>query len=145
MSITNRQARTLLRDHGLRVTAPRVAVLRLLATAERPLSHTEVVRRMGDADWDPATVFRNLVKLREAGVAAVVTHAGGVDRYTLAGHGHDAHPHFLCRDCGRILCLPPEAIGAVTIEGPWSASLRAATVALEGTCPACLCAGDAPE
>ncbi len=138
MSISNRHARALLREHGLRVTAPRVAVLQLLAAAERPLSHTEVLRGLGDADWDPATVYRNLVKLREAGVAAIVTHAGGVDRYTLAGMGHDRHPHFLCRDCGRILCVPTGAVGAVAPGGVWSASLRAATVQLEGTCPACL-------
>lgn len=140
MSITTPQARALLRKHGLRVTAPRVAVLRLLAAAEEPLSHTEVVRRIGDADWDPATVYRNLVKLRDAGVAVVVTHAGGVDRYTLTGRGHDEHPHFLCRNCGRVVCLPPESIGSVEAEGAWSASLRDATIQLEGTCPACLVA-----
>ena len=53
-----------IRDLGLRVTAPRLAVLRVLAEAERPLSHSEVVLRLGDdAVWDRATVYRNLVAL----------------------------------------------------------------------------------
>ncbi len=139
MSITNHEARRLLQDSGLRVTAPRLAVLRVLASSEDPLSHTEVLDRLGDTSWDPTTIYRNLIKLRGIGLAPVVSRAGGVDRYGLApkeGAGH-RHPHFVCDECGRVMCLPAELTASMTMEGPWAASIRTAIVELRGQCPDC--------
>jgi len=145
MTLTEDQARTLLRDHALRVTAPRLAVLRALSSAHRPMSHTEVLGVLGATDWDPATVYRNLVKLRDAGVALVASRAEGIDRYALAGHDADEHrhPHFVCEACGRIACLPANVAATVTIEGEWAASVRSATIQLRGACPDCLQKADA--
>ncbi|MEM1181736.1 MAG: Fur family transcriptional regulator [Acidobacteriota bacterium] len=129
-----------LRDHGLRATAPRLAVIGVLAEATRPLSHTEVLERLGDTDWDPATTYRNLVKLRDAGVAPVVSRIEGIDRYALAGDSGDGHrhPHFLCEDCGKVACLPAELTDSMAIEGPWAESIKRAMVHLRGECPDCL-------
>ncbi len=140
MSITKDQARELLRERGLRVTAPRLAVVCLLAAADSPLSHTEVLERLGQTDWDPATIYRNLVKLRDAGVAPVVSRAEGIDRYALAGAQDDGHrhPHFACEDCGRVACLPAQLTASMTIDGPWAASVQKAMVQLRGECPECL-------
>lgn len=140
MSITKDEARKLLHESELRVTAPRLAVLRVLAEARNPLSHTEVLQRLGETDWDPATIYRNLVKLRDAGVAPVVSRADGIDRYALAqsqGDGH-RHPHFVCEDCGRIACLPAELTASMAMAGPWAASVQKAVVQLRGECPDCL-------
>jgi hypothetical protein len=58
------EAKKRIRELGLRVTAPRVAVLEAVAGAGRTLSHAEVVERLGpDALWDRVTVYRNLVAL----------------------------------------------------------------------------------
>jgi Fur family transcriptional regulator, ferric uptake regulator len=139
MRISKEQARTLLRDLGLRVTGPRVAVVRVLAAADVPMSHGEVLGRLGETDWDQATIYRNLVKLRDAGLALVVGGADGVDRYALAGATEDGHrhPHFVCVDCGRIACLPAELISAIAMEGPWRAAVEHAAVELKGACPKC--------
>ena len=140
MSITKDEARKLLHESELRATAPRLAVLRVLAEAPNPLSHTEVLKRLGETDWDPATIYRNLVKLRDAGVAPVVSRADGIDRYALAqsqGDGH-RHPHFVCEDCGRIACLPAELTASMAMAGPWAASVQKAVVQLRGECPDCL-------
>lgn len=140
MSITKDEARKLLHENALRATAPRLAVLRVLAEAQNPLSHTEVLKRLGETDWDPATIYRNLVKLRDAGVALVVSRVEGIDRYALPqaeGGGH-CHPHFLCEDCGRIACLPAELTASLSMEGPWAASIQKASVQLRGQCPDCL-------
>ena len=117
MSLTKDEARKLLHDSALRVTAPRLAVLRVLAEAQNPLSHTEMLERLGETDWDPTTIYRNLVKLRDAGVAAVVSRVEGIDRYALAGAGEDGHrhPHFVCEDCGRVACLPAELAAPMSI------------------------------
>lgn len=131
----------MLREGGLRVTAPRIAVIRLLSVSEGPLSYSEVLTRLGDTDWDPATIFRSLVKLRDAGLAPVVSRADGIDRYVLATSSSDQHrhPHFVCDDCGRTACLPVDLATAVGADlGPWSRSVQAATIQLRGECPDCI-------
>jgi Fur family ferric uptake transcriptional regulator len=140
VSMNKSQAKQLLRTRGLRATSPRVAVLRVLERSERPISHSEVLEDLGDSDWDPATIYRNLIKLRDAGVAPVVSQAGGVDRYALQlepGDGH-RHAHFNCNDCGRLSCLPAELTASMSVDGRWLESIKRATVHLHGACPDCL-------
>lgn len=140
MGIDKKQARALLKEHQLRSTAPRLAVISILSEATTPLSHTEVLRRLGETDWDPTTIYRNLVKLREVGIASVVSRAEGIDRYALSTSedGDHRHPHFVCEDCGQISCLPADLAPPIRVEGKWSASIRQAMVQLRGECPDCL-------
>ena len=140
MPLTKDDIRHLLREKGLRVTAPRLAVVTVLSEAEGPLSHTEVLQRLGKTRWDPATVYRNLVKLREAGIAPVASRMEGIDRYALAGAegGGHSHPHFHCEDCGRVACLPEEVVGSFAATGPWAESIQRAMVQLRGECPDCI-------
>ena len=146
MRMTKTEARRRLRECGLRVTAPRLAVFGILADADGPVSFTQVLDLLGDSDWDQATIYRNLVKLREAGLAAVVSRMDGIDRYAFAGEHADAdghrHPHFLCEDCGRVACLKEELTAAASIEGRWAESIRGAMVQLLGHCPDCLAQPD---
>ena len=137
MSITRDEARKLLHESALRATAPRLAVLRGLAQARSPLSHTEVLGRLGETGWDPATIYRNFVKLRDAGVAPVVSRADGIDRYALARaeHAPHRHPHFFCEHCGRVACLPAQLTASMSMSGPWAASIQNAMVQLRGECP----------
>lgn len=127
-----------IRELGLRVTAPRLAVLRVLAEAERPLSHSEVVLRLGDdAVWDRATVYRNLVALVGVNLVRVASHAGGVCRYELSrGEKECAHPHFLCDGCGVVSCLPETEV-ITPKKTKWTKALRAAEVQFVGRCPSC--------
>jgi Fur family transcriptional regulator, ferric uptake regulator len=147
MSITTSEAREMLHARGLRATAPRVAVFQVLAAASGPLSHTEVLARLGDSVWDPATIYRNLVTLRRAGLAPVVSRAGGMDRYALAPAQGDSHrhAHFVCDDCGRVVCLPAKLTASMSMEGPWADSIRTAMVELRGECPDCLQRSNASE
>ena len=139
MTLTKHQARTLLKERGLRSTAPRVAVLRVLSIADRPLSYGEVHERLSEGDWDRTTIYRNLIKLRDAGLAPLVSRADGIDRYSLAGSGsHHHHPHFMCEDCGTLICLPANVIAPKSLGTGWSTSIAEAMVHLRGTCPDCL-------
>ncbi len=134
------EIKQLLKDHNLRATAPRVAVISLLQSQHRPMSYSEVAEALGDQAWDPATLFRNLVKLEEAGLARVVSHAGGMARYELTigqDHSH-IHPHFVCTDCGAVSCLSEISIPVPDMSGPWGESIRSASVQFQGRCPTCL-------
>ena len=51
MSITKDETRKVLQESGLRATAPRLAVLCLLCASETPLSHSEVLERLGETDF----------------------------------------------------------------------------------------------
>jgi len=140
MSITKKKARKLLEEHSLRATAPRLAVLQVLGKTKNALSHTEVLERLGETDWDPATIYRNLIKLRDAGIAPVVSRAEGIDRYMLASVESDGHhhPHFVCDDCGQIACVPVEYKSPILKDDRWAASLQKAVIQLRGACPDCI-------
>ena len=138
------EAKEQLRALGLKVTPPRLAVLRVLELADRPLSHAEVVARLpqqqpgtGDVVWDRATVYRNLVALEGVGLVRISSHAGGVGRYELVRRREQhTHPHFVCDDCGIVSCLP-EAEVVTKQNTRWSKSLRTAEVQFVGRCPSC--------
>lgn len=141
VGLSRDEAKQRVRAAGLRATAPRIAVLRLLAATDRPLAHSDVVEEIGTDDWDQATLYRNLVKLVEAGLARVVSTAGGVTRYGPSAGDHDTHdhPHFACRTCGGVECLPEaELTGAVSRR--WRRSVANSELQLVGDCPDCLAA-----
>lgn len=135
-------ARELLHGHDLRATPARIALLCVLAERAAPIAHGEAVAAMPAGSGDPATVYRNLVRFAESGLVQVLSRTGGLDRYVLAGTGgkelpHE-HPHFVCRDCGQVSCLPKDLLGPLRTRGAWRRSLQGATIELQGRCPHCL-------
>ena len=137
-AVSKDEVRRRVQASGLRATAPRVAVYQLLLETERPLSHTEVVAQLASPDWDQATIYRNLLKLVEAELAWVASHVGGVARYEArkANDEPHYHPHFSCRACGAVECLP-EARLAASVDRHWREALADAELQLVGTCPSC--------
>ena len=136
--LSREDGRRILHDAGLRATAPRVAVLRLLTDTDRPLSHAEVVERIGTDDWDAATLYRNLIKLDEAGLARVASRVGGVTRFEAKdadAPGH-VHPHFACRECGDVICLH-DATLSIPKDDAWREALLDADLQVVGRCPTC--------
>lgn len=91
----------LLRGANLRVTRPRVAVLRVLH--ERPHVDTgtviETVRRRHTSVSHQA-VYDCLGALTEAGLVRRIQPRGSVARYEL--QLNDNHHHAVCRECGDI-------------------------------------------
>lgn len=125
-----------LRAAGLRATGSRVAVLRCVRLAARPVALADVVERMGADAPDRATVYRNLVDLAEAGLLRRA-HLG--DAWRFEGGDESEHAHFVCTKCGTVECAP-----GVTLEV--AASGRAAPhavkdgqfqVQLHGLCDDC--------
>ncbi len=129
-----------LKQSGIRATEPRLAVLRLLADSERPLSHTEVVQALASSPWDQATLYRNLLRLAESGLARVVSRIEGVARYqALVDDGAAAkhlHPHFACTECGAVACLPDSTL-SLPRETAWRNAVAEAELQVVGRCPRC--------
>lgn len=103
-------ARERLHAAGLRATPARIAVLDLLASAGRLLTHMEVVEQLSVPNIDTSTVFRVLRDLVDAGLARRLDAGDHSWRYedlatsTRESDDH-AHPHLLCVSCGTITCL----------------------------------------
>lgn len=127
-----------LRSHGLRVTAPRLAVLEALAGhahASADLVIRTVRGRLGTVSTQ--AVYDVLHVLTEAGLVHRIEPAGHPARYEL--RVGDNHHHVVCRLCGAVAdvdcsvghtpCLIPQTDHGFTIES--------AEVTYWGLCPDC--------
>lgn len=135
----DRQARALLRQHGLRCTTPRLAVLGELELGDGHLSAAQIHARLHQRGYqvDLATVYRTVSKLVELGVV----HALAVDeRSTTYGLADQPHHHAVCTRCGAILEIPAQRLSAALAHartGSQFALSERAGLTLWGLCPAC--------
>ena len=127
-----------LRDAGLRVTAPRLAVLAELTAGEHLTADqvaTAVRERLGTISTQ--AVYDVLGALTRAGLARRIEPAGSAARYeTRVG---DNHHHVVCRSCGAVTdvdcvvgeppCVLPSHAGGFVIDE--------AEVTFWGLCPSC--------
>ena len=98
-----------IRKAGLRATPTRIAILQMLLHAKSPLPHSVVAESLSDLGTDCATVFRSLNRMAQAGLLRRADLGDHVWRFEVIRNNsldHDAtHPHFLCIDCGNVICL----------------------------------------
>ncbi len=134
------ELKTQIRDAGLRSTGPRLAVLRYLLDATRPVSHAELTDALSGGGLDRTTLYRNLVDLTEAGLVQRTDLGDHVWRFELKKGGHDSfqHPHFTCTDCGTVKCLPESVLAVKHVRGaPRALSKQKVEVQLRGQCDDC--------
>jgi Fur family transcriptional regulator, stress-responsive regulator len=130
---------TRLRAAGLRVTAPRLAILSVLAEGPGHLTVDEVAQRARRLTGTVSTqaVYDVLSALSRVGLARPFEAAGSPVRYE--ARVGDNHHHLVCRGCGRIDdtdCV----VGAAPCLEPSDAhgfSVDEAEVTFWGTCPDC--------
>lgn len=129
--------RQLLVGKGIRVTEQRMVILRELAKLRIPTSHPELTERLAGVGLDRATIYRNLLSLTEAGLLVKTQLGDNVWRFELPNMKsteHGTHPHFVCNDCGDVVCLPESA---VALRGE-AIRNQVAEVQLRGRCVACV-------
>jgi Fur family transcriptional regulator, stress-responsive regulator len=134
-----------LREAGLRVTAPRVAVLAEIQSAQH-LTADQVAAAVRNRVGTISTqaVYDVLGALTRAGLLRRIEPAGSPTRYeTRVG---DNHHHVVCRSCGTIAdvdcvvgeppCLSPSEAGGFIVDE--------AEIVFWGMCPPCQTISDAP-
>lgn len=97
-----RRLKDLSRTRGLRLTPQREALLRALGReADRHPTADELYRvvRRTMPSVSPATVYRNVQVLAQAGVISRFERAGGPVQYDA---NLEDHHHFVCRRCGKV-------------------------------------------
>ena len=127
-----------LRDHDLRVTRPRVAVLE--AVGENPHSDTgsiiNLVRNeIGDVSHQ--AVYDVLRVLTEAGLLRHIQPSGSVARYE--SRVGDNHHHVVCRSCGAVADVDCVTGAAPCMDGSadHGFEIDECDVTFWGTCPDC--------
>ena len=127
-----------LRAAGLRVTKPRLAVLRVLE--EHPHSDTttiiDEVRARLDAVSHQA-VYDCLGALTDAGIVRRIQPAGSLARYEI--RRGDNHHHIVCRSCGSVADVPCTTGVAPCLDAPedHGFTIDEAEVIYWGQCPTC--------
>jgi Fur family transcriptional regulator, ferric uptake regulator len=130
--------KAMLKDRGLRVTEPRLAVLRELHRDGTAVSHADLTDRLVPKGFDRVTVYRTLITLTDVGLLVKTDLGDHVWRFELSsekGKTHTAHPHFICVDCGSVDCLPAGSV-SIRLEGALGRSVQ--EVQVKGRCDECL-------
>lgn len=96
-----------LRKRGLKVTPQRVAILKALMVARRPLTAREVTDavRASHPHISLDTVYRNLTVLTQFGLISQLNLQNReCTRFEYQGEDRHHH-HFVCLECGRSFCV----------------------------------------
>ena len=137
MGVVDAESR--LRAAGLRVTAPRVAVLRVLAEAHDHPRVDQVIERVRDSGIPISTqaAYDVCEALHRVALARRIEVAGSPARYE--ARVGDNHHHLVCRSCGIVVDVDC-AVGAAPCLTPSDAQgfvIDEAEVTHWGICPTC--------
>lgn len=133
------EIKSVLHAHGLRVTAPRITVLKALREGHGHLSAEDVYAAVlaQYPSLNLVTVYRTLESLEGVGLAARVELGDKLTRWEWIG---DAHHHLLCRRCGAVVELGDEPFRRLAEDLARSLGVRADVrhLALPGLCASCI-------
>jgi Fur family ferric uptake transcriptional regulator/Fur family zinc uptake transcriptional regulator len=128
----------MLKSAGLKMTPPRLDVLKRLTEARRPMSHAELQDAM--PEMDRVTLYRTLFTFVEADIAHQVQGLDGTWRFCSHVRGSVGcpgnHPHFLCVSCGMMMCLTDQELPRVQI--PEGYTVQGKQLVAYGKCPECV-------
>jgi Fur family ferric uptake transcriptional regulator len=133
----------LLRQHGLQVTAQRLAVLR--AVSDRSHSTADDIDKVVRAEIGAISrqaVYDALAVLTEKGLLRRIQPAGSPARYE--NRVGDNHHHIVCRTCGRmddVDCAVGRA-PCLTAADDLGYEINEAEVIYWGSCPECAAAAE---
>lgn len=142
LSPTNDPLELRLKECGVRPSAIRKLVLRVLDAASAPLSVQDIENQLQTVDR--SSVSRSLAAFTTAELIHTITDGSGSVKYELCrqgngGHHSDEHVHFRCERCGRTICLPQNPVPEVKL--PEGYTFLSANFIITGVCPKCRCSG----
>jgi len=142
---TSEDGATVLRRHGLHVTAQRLAVLR--AVSDQPHSTANDIDELVRTEIGTVSrqaVYDVLAALTDKGLLRRIQPAGSPARYE--DRVGDNHHHLICRACGRMVdvdCAVGETPCLTAADGV-GYEIDEAEVIYWGRCPECVATAPAP-
>ena len=137
-AVMDREPESLLRQHGIQITAQRLAVLR--AVARRPHSTADAIAEEVRGDIGAISrqaVYDTLGMLAQRGLIRRIQPAGSPALYE--DRVNDNHHHLICRTCGNavdVACAVGEAPCLTPVDDA-GFEVNEAEVIYWGTCPEC--------
>ena len=132
------QARQIVKATKLYCTAGRVAVLRVLLGADKPLRQDQIAKRLGKKRFNKVTIYRTLESLLKVGLVHKAFMAERAWHFELARNCSETqcHPHLTCTKCGSTHCL--KGMSLPMVKSPHQGfHIHRQQIRLEGLCPAC--------
>ena len=132
----------LLRRKGMKVTDTRLQVLKLFFEKQEPLSHAAILKHFAGLGQKPdrVTLYRVLSAFSNAQILHEVQEIYGPVRFCLHEPFIDEcagnHPHFLCRECKRMMCLHGQSLPRVNV--PEGTLVEGKQLLIFGLCPQCV-------
>lgn len=130
----------LLHTNQLKITKPRLNVLKLIADQEAATSQPMLEKVLGE-EVDRVTLYRILKTFEEKGILHKVIDLNGTANYAIcssdcSSHAHhDEHFHFNCNKCHKVYCMDDFHLPA--IELPKGFKAETLNLAINGICNHC--------
>jgi Fur family transcriptional regulator, ferric uptake regulator len=129
-----------LRNAGLAKTSQRIAVLEKLIGAAAPLNVRDILAETrGKLKIDRVTIYRILASFKESGIIREIDAGSGTAYYEIACLHNPIHPHFHCRLCDSLICMPPLTLSQAWdwLTRPSDFSVESINVQIAGICGPC--------
>jgi Fur family transcriptional regulator, ferric uptake regulator len=141
--ITAPRIRTILSQHGYRLTAPRQAIVDQALRHDRPFTAEQLVAELKGAQDDTsarigrATVYRTLEILASVDVLSRVIQPGGNAAYVVDAPGH--RHYLVCSGCGTTVSFTacPVDLLVKDLTSDTSFTIHDHLLEVFGTCPDC--------
>ncbi len=129
-----------LREHGLRATRGRIAIVDLLDASSIPLTLADIHEAVCKDGCDFATVFRFVSILEQKELVQRVAWIDGTTRHEIkARDGHHHHHYLICRTCHKVEpldeCVVERFEDQIAKERGYAGISH--SLQLSGVCPAC--------
>ena len=128
----------ILLEHGIRPTANRLLLVKVLSKAEHPLTMKELEDLVDTID--KSNIFRTLSLFRDQHLVHVLQDGADAVRYELChsheeDHDDDLHAHFYCERCRQTFCLNDMPVPQVDL--PKGYRMNTINYLIKGICPNC--------
>lgn len=128
----------ILLEHGIRPTANRLLLVKVLSKAEHPLTMKELEDLVDTID--KSNIFRTLSLFRDQHLVHVLQDGADAVRYELChsheeDHDDDLHAHFYCERCRQTFCL--NDIPVPPVDLPKGYRMNTINYLIKGICPNC--------
>ena len=132
------QIERLLEQHGIKLTANRILIAKIMSSLDYPVSMRELETML--LTMDKSSIFRTLSHFKSHHLVHQLEDGNDIVRYELCHSlnketDEDIHVHFYCEHCHRTFCLNEIPVPQVNL--PTGYRQTAVNYMIKGICPQC--------
>ena len=136
--MNDQQIERLLEQHGIKLTANRILIAKIMSSLDYPVSMRELETML--LTMDKSSIFRTLSHFKSHHLVHQLEDGNDIVRYELCHSlnketDEDIHVHFYCEHCHRTFCLNEISVPQVNL--PVGYRQTAVNYMIKGICPDC--------